>query len=42
MTPEQALRGIQLFNTIKNKDIKDLVANEQGYPDLSQFKIYET
>lgn len=40
MTPEQASRGIQLFELIRNKDNKDLRVEEQGYPDLSQYKIY--
>ena len=37
MTPEQASRGLTLFQNYKEKeDLKD-----QDYPDLSQFKIYE-
>ena len=35
MTPEQAARGLALFDTVKNKDIPDLKMEEQGYPDLS-------
>lgn len=42
MTPEQAARGLQLFNLIKNKDLEDLPADKQNYPDLSRYKIYET
>ena len=38
MTPEQATRGIQLFDLIKNKELPDLDWKQQGYPDLS--KIY--
>lgn len=38
MTPEQAIRGLELFNIIKDKDLPDL---EQTYPDLSQFPIYD-
>ncbi len=41
LTPEQAARGLMLFQTIKNKDLHDLDANKQGYPDLSKFKIYQ-
>lgn len=40
MTPEQAARGIQLFEVIRNKDLPDLKVEEQGYPDLSKFPIY--
>lgn len=40
MTPEQAAFGIQVFESIKNKDLPDLPISEQGYPDLSKFKIY--
>ena len=41
MTPEQAARGMMLFELVKNKDIKDLDSKEQGYPDLSQLKAYQ-
>jgi dTDP-4-amino-4,6-dideoxygalactose transaminase len=41
MTPEQAARGIQLFQVLKDKDIPDLKVEEQGYPDLSKFPIYQ-
>lgn len=41
MTPEQAARGIQLFELIRNKDNQDLKVDEQGYPDLSKFPIYK-
>ena len=41
MTPEQAVRGIQMFSTYNQKRDKDLDATKQGYPDLSQHKIYE-
>lgn len=40
MTPADAARGIQLFEVIRDKDIPDLKVEDQGYPDLSQFKIY--
>ena len=41
MTPDQASRGIQLFNVIKDKDLPDMDVNKQGYPDLSKFDIYK-
>lgn len=41
MEPSQAAYGIQLFETIRNKDLPDLVASEQGYPDLSKYPIYQ-
>lgn len=40
MTPSDAARGIQLFQTIKDKVLPDLVVEEQGYPDLSKYPIY--
>ena len=42
MTPEQAARGLQLFQMLYSKDKEDLKVEDQGYPDLSKFKIYET
>lgn len=41
MTPEQATRGLMLFDKIKNKRLKDLSIKEQGYPDLSKWRIYK-
>lgn len=41
MTPEQASRGLTLFESIKNKDIEDLKVEEQNYPDLSQWKCFK-
>lgn len=41
MTPEQAARGIQIFEVIKNKNLPDLKVEDQGYVDLSKFKIYQ-
>lgn len=41
MTPEQAARGIQLFELIRDQDLPDLSVEEQGYPDLSKFDIYK-
>lgn len=42
MTPDQAARGIQLFDLTKNKDLPDLRVEDQGYPDLSKYEIYHT
>lgn len=41
MQPEQAARGLQLFDMIKNKDLADLKVKDQGYVDLSKLDIYE-
>lgn len=41
MTPDQAARGLMLFDLIKNEDLSDLDSTKQNYPDLSQFKIYD-
>lgn len=41
MTPEQAARGLELFGTIKDKDLPDLKVEEQGYPYLSQWKCFK-
>lgn len=40
MTPEQAIRGIQIFSTIDQKVLRDLDSNKQGYQDLSKYPIY--
>ncbi len=40
LTPEQAARGLELFEAIKNKYLEDLQVEDQHYPDLSRFKIY--
>lgn len=40
MTPSDAARGIQLFEVIRNKELPDLKVEEQGYPDLSKFDVY--
>lgn len=40
MTPDQAARGIQLFDLTKNQELPDLDAAKQGYPDLSQYDVY--
>ena len=42
MTPEQAVRGIQLFSTIDQKGLEDLETDKQGYPDLSKYAIYKS
>lgn len=41
MEAEHAVRGILLFNTIKDKDLPDLDVDKQQYPDLSKFDIYK-
>lgn len=43
MSPEQAARGIQLFEVLRQKypdGMEDLKVEEQKYPDLSKYKIY--
>lgn len=40
MTPAQAALGLQLFYFIKDLDLPDLKVEDQGYPNLSKFKIY--
>lgn len=40
LTPEQAKRGLLLFDTIKEHELEDLPVEEQGYPDLSKWEIY--
>lgn len=40
MEPAHAARGIQLFEVIRNKELPDLRVEDQGYPDLSKFPIY--
>ena len=42
MTPEQAIRGLQLFSTIDQRGYKDLEFNKQSYPDLSKYEVYNT
>jgi dTDP-4-amino-4,6-dideoxygalactose transaminase len=39
MTPEQAARGLVLFDHIKDKEIEDLDSHAQGYPDLSKTRL---
>lgn len=40
MQPDQAARGLQLLQALGNKQLDALKVKDQGYPDLSQFKIY--
>ena len=40
LTPEQAIRGLQLFSTIDQRGFKDLDVDKQGYPDLSVCPVY--
>lgn len=39
MTPEQAARGLALFDHLKNEDIPDLDSHLQNYPDLSKTRL---
>jgi dTDP-4-amino-4,6-dideoxygalactose transaminase len=44
LEPADAARGIQLFEVLRQKypdGVEDLVMEEQGYPDLSKFPIYQ-
>ncbi len=41
MTPEQAARGLTLFDLIKHKDLPDMDSTKQGYPDLSKIEAYK-
>lgn len=40
MTPEQAARGLVLFDHIKDKEIQDLDSHAQNYPDLKKSLVY--
>jgi hypothetical protein len=40
MTPEQAAKGLQILELTKNKVLLDSKMEEQRYPDLSQYAIY--
>lgn len=40
MTTEQAARGIQLFETVRHKELPDITVESQKYPDLSKFAVY--
>ena len=41
LTPEQATRGLMIFETIKNLDLPDIENFKQGYPDLSKIGAYK-
>jgi len=41
LTPEQAARGLMLFDTIKDKTLPDINPKTQGYPDLSKIEAYQ-
>lgn len=41
LTPEQAARGLMLFDLLKDSDTKDLDSTKQNYPDLSLVKAYK-
>lgn len=41
MTPEQAARGLMLFDIIKDKDLPDLDSTKQGYPNLKKIEVYK-
>lgn len=40
LQPEQAARGLQLFDFLKDQDLPDLDVEAQGYPDLSTCPAY--
>jgi len=40
MQPDQAARGLQIFQMIEHKDLADLKVEDQKYCDLSLHKIY--
>lgn len=43
LQPEQAARGLQIFSFYKNNGVfNDLKFEEQGYPDLSKFPVYQS
>jgi len=42
MTPEQAARGLVLFDNIKDKNLPDLKVEDQHYPDLSTWEVFRT
>ena len=41
MTPEQAARGLMLFDVAKHKNFADIDSEKQGYPDLSTIGVYK-
>ena len=40
MSPDQAARGLQLFDLIKDKDLPDM-DDYETYPDLTQYRIFK-
>lgn len=40
MEPTNAARAIQLIQALGDRELEDLKVEDQGYPDLSKFKIY--
>ena len=40
MTPEQAARGLMIFQNESKKDLNDIDSKTQNYPDLSKIKAY--
>lgn len=41
LEPANAARAIQIFETMRDKDLPDLPFEDQGYPDLSLYPIYQ-
>ncbi len=41
MQPDQATRGLQLFQAKGDKEFEDLKVEDQKYPDLSKFYVYQ-
>lgn len=41
MTPEQAARGLTIFDMIKDRDLRDLDSEAQNYPDLKKSLVYQ-
>lgn len=41
MTPEQAARGLMLFDLVKDRELPDLPFAEQEYPDLSKMGAFK-
>lgn len=40
MTPDQAARGLMLFDTVKDRVLVDIDPRTQNYPDLSTIEAY--
>ena len=41
LTPEQAARGLMLFDLFRHKFLDDIDSTKQGYPDLSLIEAYK-